>query len=388
MVKIDALIFGYRKMSIAPDRLSTLTSILLRASVPSVINNDGTVIVRERDIDKIIDLISGRIEYSLSEPLGIYGWWKRLKYKWAILISICISITMITLLSGIVWDIRVEGNTSVTDSEVILKLRDCGFEIGDYWAGVDRSELETAFLADSEEISWININRRGCVAYIKVIEKEYNDKEIAEGDEPSNLVASTDCVIEEITVKRGIAVVKPGDTVKKGDILVIGALPPESGGGFCSAEANVVGRINDTVSIEVARNYEKKTDREKKLYSITLNLFKFSLNIFKRYGNLTNECVIIEDEIKCSLFNKCKLPLSVKRVYIVDYEYENAVYTDDELVKIASDRLMSLSLSRLYEADLLKIKTEGDFTDEGYRIMTHMVFLSDVSERVKLDIEK
>ena len=39
----------------------------------------------------------------------------------------------------------------------------------------------------------------------------------------SNIVADRDGIIEEITVKKGYATVKPGDVVKKGDILISAA---------------------------------------------------------------------------------------------------------------------------------------------------------------------
>ena len=74
--------------------------------------------------------------------------------------------------------------------------------------------------------------------------------------------------------------------------------------------------------------------------------------------------------------------------YIPQYTYENGVYTDDQLVDIAAERLMSLIALRLENADLVKIKTNGDFTDTGYNMSTEIVFLCDVSERVKLEIIK
>lgn len=388
MVKIDALVFGYRRITVSPDDLSEFTGILIRAHIPSVINNSGTITVRERDFEKIKGLIAGRIDFSYSEPLGIYGKWKRMSHKIPILISLCLSILMIVLLSNIIWDVRVDGNEKLTDSEIILELSECGLGIGDFWRLVDRSKIETSFLDKVEEVSWININRRGSVAYIKIIERDNAESEKEQNNYPSNLVANTDCVIEEITVKRGIAVVKPGDTVKRGDILVIGALPQESGGGWCEAEATVIGRIYDTVSVSVGRNYENKVTVNKRLYSCTVKIFNFSLNIFKIYRNLPDECDIIENEIKCSLFDRCKLPISISLKHIPEYANESGVYTDEELVSIASDRLMSLMASRLEMADLLKIKTIGDFTEEGYVISTNVVYLSDVSERVKLEIIK
>ncbi len=388
MVKIDAYIFGYRKLGVNPDDLSSLISILIRASIPSVINSDGTVTVRERDFKRIQNLISGRIDFSYTETLGLYGCFKRLPHKSAVLISLLLSSILVILLSNLVWDIRVDGNESLTDSEIILSLSDCGLEIGDFWPSVDRSKIETSFLDKANKVSWININRRGTVAYIKVIEKDNANAEEEENNSPCNLVASVDCVVEEITVNRGIPMVKPGETVKKGDILVIGALPPESGGGWCAAEATVMGRIYDTVSVDLMRNYEKKTAYERQLYSCTVKILNFSLNIFKLYRNLPKECDIIENEIKCSLFNKCKLPLSISLQYIPQYGYESQTYTDDELVAIASDRLNSLIASWLYNADLLSMKTKGNFTDTGYTISIDIVYLADVTERVELEIIK
>ena len=388
MAKIDALIFGYRRLKIDPGDMSTLTSILIRNAIPSDINNDGTVTVRERDIEEIEKLISGRMAFSYSKPLGLYGFWKRMDHKLPIMISVVISTLMVIILSGFVWDIRVEGNENVTDSEIILSLSECGFEVGDFWLFVDRGEIEAAFLDASGDISWINLNRRGSVAYIKVIEKDRTEESNNEDDNASNLVASADCVIEEITVKRGTAVVKPGDTVKRGDLLVIGALPSEVGGGWCAAEAIVIGRIYDTVCVDVGRNYENKTLKESILYSCEISFFKFSLNIFKRYRNLHNECDIIENEIKCSLFDRCKLPLSITLKYIPQYTDENGVYTDDQLVDIASSRLMSIIALRLENSDLIRIKTKGDFTDTGYNMSTEILFLCDIAERVRLEIIK
>ena len=388
MVRIDALIFGYRKLKIDPSDLSLVTSLLLRNSIPSIINNDGTITVRERDIKRIQNIFFGRIDYSCSDSLGLPEIFKRIKYKGTVAISLLISLIVTLFLSGLIWDIRVEGNEKITDGEIILALGECGFEIGDMWRLVDRGEVENDFLKNNSSISWININRRGSVAYIKVIEKENNQGTADNSPSTySNLIASSDCVIEEITVMRGTAMVKVGDTVKRGDILVAGVLSAEAGGGFCSAEATVIGRKSDTVTVEIERIGEKISYGEKKLYSKTINFFKISLNIFKLYGNLTDECDIIEDEVAYSLFGRYKLPLSISSVYLVNKCSESVEYTDDELVKIATERMNAITASLLAGGDLLRIKTQGDFGDRGYWLSSDIVFLCDVGERAEFDVE-
>lgn len=381
MVRIDCLIFGYRKLSIDPEDLSSLTSIFIRYSIFSSISDDGTVIVRERDVEKIKMLLSGRMDFSCSEPLGLYGNWLRTSHKGAIISGFVISLILTVLLSSVVWDVRVSGNESLDTEEIIQSLSECGFGIGDFWIAKNTSTIETHVLATNKKIAWININRRGTVAYVRVIEREtehWADDTMKMGY--SNVIATADCVIEEITVKRGIAVVKPGDVVRKGDLLIAGILSSESGGGFCYAEGSVIGRVSDTLTVEMDRNYEKNIYSGRKIHSIDLNFFNFSVNIFKIYGNLTNECDIIETEIEYTHLDKSRLPFSITIRYIPLFESEAAEYTDEEIVKLATDRLNLLTSERLAKADLLKIRSGGEFTDDGYAIYSEIVFLTEVGE--------
>ena len=387
MVGIDCLVFGYRKIKISPEDLSKATSILLRSAITSRINSDGTLIVRERDIIKISDLFKGRVVYKYSKPLGLYGKLKLIPHKGAYISAIVISLLLIYALSNFVWDIRIEGNGSIPSSEIKLGLMECGLAVGDFWPFVERSQVESKFSDIEDRISWININRRGSVAYVKIIERDASEEK--EEDELffSNLVSAYNCIIEEITVKSGTAVVKPGDVVKKGDILIVGVLPEESGGGFCSAEGSVVGRINESICSFVDRKYEKITQKTKKIYSISINFFKFSLNIFKIYGNLTHKCDIIDTEKTYSLFSDNRLPFSISVKYIPEYETNEALYSDDELIKVASARLDALTASRLYLSDLLKIKSQGEFTEDGYLISSEIVYLSEVAERKGFNVK-
>ena len=221
MVGIDCLVFGYRKIKISPDNLSDATSLLLRGSIYSKINSDGTLTVRERDFVQISNLFKGRIDFEYSNPLGVYGKFKLLPYKPAFISSIIISLVLIIFLSNFVWDIRIEGNENIPASEIKLGLMECGLTVGDFWPFIDRGLVESHYSEIEERVSWININRRGSVAYVKIIERENSNKTEENDAGFSNLVSSYDCVIEEITVRRGTAVVKPGDVVKKGDILCI-----------------------------------------------------------------------------------------------------------------------------------------------------------------------
>jgi len=387
MVRLDALIFGYRKIGISPDDLSLVTSIFIRAGIISIFNSDGTLTVRERDIVRVRSFLVGKVEFSESETLGLFGIYKRIEHKKTLLITSVIGLFMVSLLSSVVWDIRIEGNENIPDSQIIMQLSECGFSLGDFWNFLDRSEIESRFLEENEYISWININRRGTVAYVSVIESEAGNATEETTPGYANVVAEYDCIIEEITVKSGIAVVKPGDVVKKGDLLITGVLPAESGGGLCYADGTVIGRMSDTVTVEVAREYEKKIRSGERLCDITVKFFDFSLNIFKIYGNSGKGCDIIENVKVFSLFGEKRLPFSVSTKHIAEYEVTSESYTDEQLVRVASERLNAMTLTRLAECDLLKIKTDGAYTESGYSMSSYIVFLTDVGRVSELLVE-
>ena len=387
MVRIDCLIFGYRRIRISPEDLSLASSILIRAAVSSRIDHDGTVIIRERDFGKIQGLFKGRIRYSCSDIKGLYGLYIRMPHKIAYGVAMVLSLIIIVISSSLVWDVRIEGNLNIPDSDIALRLKECGLGIGDFWPSINRSAVELRYLDGDDRVSWINVNRRGSVAYVTLLEKEVDREQRPEGYRYANVVATKDCVIAEVTVTSGIALVKPGDVVQKGDILIVGILPEGSGGGFCAAEGTVIGRVSEQISVEVERKYEKNVRKENKLYSISLNFFKKTLNIFKLYGNLTNKCDIIDTEKTYLLFGRCRLPFSVSISYLPEYNIIEAEYSDEELVSVAASRLNRLTATRLYLSDLLRIRTYGEFTENGYTMHSDIVFLSDVSEQVEFKVE-
>ena len=387
MVRIDALIFGYRKISVSDDMISEVTSRFIRAGIISSFDADGRIIVRERDVKKFKEVLSG-IDFEQSQMLGVLGAYKRLKHKKAIILSSILGALILVFASSVVWDIRIDGNDTLTDAQVAEALAKSGFSVGDVWLKSDRSRVESELLHNLPEISWVNINKRGTVAYVSVIEKNPENNTVQEGKNGyANLVASCDCIIEEITVSAGTAQVKPGDVVKKGDILILGVMPIESGGGLCYAEGRVIGRMSEAVSVEVEREYEKRSVKRKRLNELKINFFDFSINIFKLYGNSMNGCDIIKNVKVFSLFGEKRLPISVSTSYALEYDLMTESYNDTQMVKIASERLSVKMLSMLANADLIKIKTDGEYTDNGYVMRSDIVITREVGEILPLALD-
>lgn len=387
MVRIDFFIFGYRKISVKQEDLARTGSILLRSAINSHTSSNGDIYVRERDFVKSGEALDGRVEYEISESLGLYGLYKVIPHKPTIIITSVVSLIMVLVLSSMVWDIRIEGDTVVSEQRIEMALRECDFYIGKVWHLCDFSEIEAEFLSSNPEFSWININRRGTVAYVVVSDNKNQDNNVGVKNGYANIVASVDCIIEEIRVVKGKAMVKRGDVVKAGDLLISGVVSLEDTGEFCYAEGEVIGRMSDTVSVFVDRNYEKNLKTRETLINRELKIFDFSINIFKRYRKSNTECDIIDDVKVFSLFGKCLLPIRIISQYERVCTKETVEYTDEELVMLSSSRLSLAVTKRVVDADLVKIKTSGAFTNDGYSMSSDIEFIGNVGVALPFEAE-
>ncbi len=379
MIRADKLIFGYVIFNIAKKDISYAAELLLTSNVSAKISSEGSFISSASQKRFIESIFKGKIDYSVSPVKGVYGFFLRFRYRYGIYLAIILSSLLFLFLSGKVWDVRVESNDEEFVASVMEELSDFGLYIGADWSDVDKSRIETGLLAASSDVSWININRRGSVAYISVIKKEAHELPT----EPSgyaNVIAQRDCIIEDIIVKRGVPVVKVGESVKKGDLLISGIIPTELGGGFCYAEGEIRGRYSDQICAEVLNTETVKIYSEDYTQTLALDIFDFSINIFKRYGNLPSLCDIIEEKSDFSLPGGKMLPFSVTRTKIREYSFEERLLTKAEVSDRASNMLKENLNQFLSDKELLSINTSGEFFDKGYRMFADMVLCGNVAK--------
>jgi len=384
--RIDFLLFGYRKISLEAEALKDAINVFLYNGI-SVKTYGNYFLIREKDFPKISNLLSGKISYSASEPRGFFGFLKRNRTRYGVFFGIFFSLFLCLFLNSRVWDVRIEGSLSGNEKKIEEELSELGFGVGAAWRKVDKSRIEAEMLQSSENVSWININQRGSVAYVSVIDKiSYEGQEEKEGY--ANIVASRDGIIEEISVESGYAVVKPGQTVKKGDLLISGVIPLENGGGFCYAKGVVLARYSDEISQIINKTVEASEEKERKLLKYTVKIFDFSFKIFKNYRKTEEKCDIIKEKQRISFFNLSPLPIFIEREYQAIYTEYQLEYTKEEMVKLASERMRDALNVTLKDKNLLKIRTEGKFLDGAYILTTEYVCESDISKCVEFAVSE
>ncbi len=377
-MRLYYLIMGYITIRINDEYRAAVATALLRRGLSAKIDINGNLRIPFFKRKKFFKALKN-IPYSIVCSGGIPVLLLNNKHRYGLFGGLAVALLLYIVTSLFVWDIRVSGNEKISDAIILDELSDVGFDVGSRWSSLSLGKVEGEMLELSDNIGWININRRGGVAYVTVKEKTVHKTE-EENVSYSNIVAGCDCVIEEITVRSGIACVAKGDTVKRGDLLISGIIPGELGGGFVRADGDIYGRVTEEITVEVQRNETVVSYGKEELIAQKIKIFKFRVNIFKKYRKIDNTCAIIEDVKECTLFGIYRIPITLERTYAVEKTENRKNYIDSELTAIASARLAELRFIKLSDAELIKIKTEGKYTDSGYKMTSRVTVLRDVGE--------
>ena len=125
------------------------------------------------------------------------------------------------VLSRFIWNIEITGNQAVSTDEIQKSLEEKGLTIGKIKSKVDTKQIINDIRLERDDIAWIGINIEGTNAKVEIVEAD-KKPEIIDPEDYCNIISDKEGVITKITTQNGTALVKPGDVVKKGTILIGG----------------------------------------------------------------------------------------------------------------------------------------------------------------------
>ena len=384
MIRLDYLILGYTVFTVEKKDVKEAARLFLKHGI-GVSFDENVFVASSLKTRKIEKIIATRVKYAKSDLRGLGGFLYKNRNRVGIFAALACTLFVLIFSSDFVWDVRIEGCESEDMALIEKELLDSGFGVGTRWSRTDMSRVEIEVLSNSQYVSWLNINRRGSVAYVKVAKKEQHEEQV-EKVGYSNVVASCDAVIEEITVVHGTAAVQVGDSVKKGDLLISGVVSTESGTAYCYAEGIILGRVSDKIEVSIDKTRNIKVQKNKELTRCDLKILNFSANIFNSYRNLSSECDIIEKKEELRLFG-VEVPISLTRRYAVSYVAESVQLTSEEMAEEASKRLADLLDARLRDATLLKIRTAGEFSENSYAMYSSFICLEKIGVDLPFEIK-
>ena len=385
-------LFGCRRLRADAVNAPGMLNLCLEKSIPFCDfqgGEDGSVSILcpWRGAGRIKRLADERgIAVSALEVGGLPRYLWRLKGRFGLLLGALAASLLLGLASGVVWDVRVSGNTTVSAGEVIRELDACGFGVGSRLSGVDTDALENRVLLRSDRLSWISIQLDGTVARVQVVERV--EKAETPKTKPANLVAAQGGQIELLELYRGESVVHIGQAVQKGELLVSGVYDSQTRGyRYTRAAGRVLARVEHRITVEIPLQYLEKQVTEDRISEIELNFFQKKMKIFKSTGNGEGACDIIEEVNGFSKWGLQNLPISFTKYIQRYYEEIPTTRTSEqalaEAYRVLDERLAELSS----DMQLLRKDISTTLTDEALILECTVLVIENIAEQVEFEVE-
>ena len=279
------------------------------------------------------------------------------------------AVALFLLLSSfsVLWDVRIEGNEIQSDRQIAETLKGAGLDVGERIHDLDTKKIANCALLSDPHLSFVGVNLRGCVAYVTV--RETQGEAVEETPKASaDLVASCDGLIESLSVECGEILVRAGQVVKAGDVLVSGVRKGLNGDVPVHAKGDVYARVNRTFSVTVPSIIEKKATQKKKICDFSLLFWGKSVNIYRNTGNLPSEYDTIYEKDFFCIQDGVRLPFGYHCTGAVLYKKESQTLTETEQIALALSRLEEELVRALQGGELLKKRVRGDFVDGMYTV--------------------
>lgn len=160
-----------------------------------------------------------RCPFHIQERKGIPFFISRVKRRRGLWIGCFLCISFVYLLFSFFWSYSVGGNVAYSDDHIIALVKEYGLLPGSRRDKFDYDALQRQIVLDHPEFTWIQLRPNGTTLQITVKERLPSNQE---QQQQGSIVAGSDGKITELLVFRGTPLVKRGDWVKKGQVLIGG----------------------------------------------------------------------------------------------------------------------------------------------------------------------
>ena len=157
---------------------------------------------------------------------GLPDFLLRFRTRYGFLIGLTLSLCAVAVLSRFVLTIEVTGNDQVPTAVILTQLRQLGVRPGVYGPSLERTQIAQEVMLHLDGLAWVGINLHG--TRLEVIVREVVPKpDPVDETQWYDVTAEADGIITHIEAELGDALVKEGDTVLAGEVLISGTVTME-----------------------------------------------------------------------------------------------------------------------------------------------------------------
>lgn len=219
---------------------------------------------------------------------GIYWDLKSLLRRPVLVIGMLFFLFLSLYLPSRVLFFQVEGNNHIPSKLILQECENAGVGFGSHRNEVRSERVKNALLESIPTLKWVGVNTQGCVAVITVRERADEPEPNAVGI--SSIVAARDGVITSCTAAKGNLLVRPGQAITAGEVLISGYTDCGLSIRATKAEGEIYAQTDREITAVLPTVLEKKGEiaREQKKYAVIIG--KKRINFYKDSGILGDSC--------------------------------------------------------------------------------------------------
>lgn len=301
-------------------------------------------------------------KYEVVYKKGLPAYFSRYKGRLGMWIGIALSIFIISYFSGLIWEIRISGNTYVSDYEILNTLKICGLYEGGKIDKEMLDEMYNDFLIKEPRISWLSVNYDGTVGRVEVKETKITPPRIDRNGN-INVVAKCDAVVERVDVFDGMSETQKGDTVTKGQLLISPFTQSRKTGTFMrAARGNVWGKTQRKYQVYINKTHNELIEKSV-LNNKTIIILGNRIPINKRENSKSDYFEISYSSLRYLLFGLYPMPFMIENETIKAYDSIKTNLPIESARALANDEILrrttiDITNGKIYERDLEE--TEND----------------------------
>ena len=259
-------------------------------------------------------------------------------------IMILLSFALMDILTSYIIRVDIIHENSRLRELIKEELANEGIETFRLAKDFDKLEVIKNRIVDNnqEKLEWLSITRYGMTYVVRAEERIITKIEKEEGY--AHLVSTKDALITNVNHTAGDAIVRSGDFVKKGDILVSGELKVyDQVKANTLATGEVYGNVWYTTDITFPLDFEERIYTGRRRFNFSINNRMFFRNKFQHFEQ--------------SRVRRIRI-LGITFAYYTEKEYE--LKTGKHTLKQAEE----LALEKVHEAMLKKINKNGQIIEK------------------------
>ena len=310
----------------------------------------------------------------IHKKCGGYYVYRRMMKHSGLYLGIVTFTILLYVLSLFVWDIEFSGMQVHTEEQMLRFVNEYGIDFGCRSDRIDCSALESAIRKEFSDIGWVSVEIRGSRMMVRMKEAAFTDKQEIDHKEPSHIIAKQNGIVTGLIVRSGTPMVKVGDSVKKGDILIAGEINTVNE--YNEQVMSVPTYADGDVCLKVELNYKdeiplsfimkKMTGNEKTGFTVSL----FDKKIFSYIPSIPYERYdIITMSVNWKISKNLYLPVSHDTISCREYIQNEALYSHAQLSELSFQRYLD---------------TIEEYLKDGYRLIRDDVKLEIIDDACTL----